>query len=228
MGVSLNGLTPAATYSGLIKFGDNSIIGATLRRLSDGAGNDLPIFVSSTQVNFGASGSISAVLGAKGTGTTSATKMVRFENSDNSSSFEVNDAGSLTLISSTSTVFSTGLSGTRTYNINSLGGFGASKVNLTGLMDLHSNDGTIGLRVNDAFTGIQDAVSIGSIAAPNAAALLDLNNTTTKGLLLPKMTDAQITAIAAPPAGLVVYSTTQNVVAFYDGTTWKKVTHTNL
>jgi hypothetical protein len=50
MGTSLNGLTPAATYQGLIKFGDNSIIGATLRYLSDGAGNDLPISVSSSSV----------------------------------------------------------------------------------------------------------------------------------------------------------------------------------
>lgn len=50
MGTSLNGLTPAATYQGLIKFGDNSIIGATAKYLSDGAGNDLPISVSTTTV----------------------------------------------------------------------------------------------------------------------------------------------------------------------------------
>jgi hypothetical protein len=50
MGTSLNGLTPAATYTGLIKFGDNSIIGATAKYLSDGAGNDLPISVSTTNV----------------------------------------------------------------------------------------------------------------------------------------------------------------------------------
>lgn len=53
MGTSLNGLTPAATYQGLIKFGDNSIIGATAKYLSDGAGNDLPISVSTSNVGIG-------------------------------------------------------------------------------------------------------------------------------------------------------------------------------
>jgi hypothetical protein len=50
MGTSLYGLTPAATYQGLIKFGDNSAISASLRYLSDGLGNDLPISVSSSNV----------------------------------------------------------------------------------------------------------------------------------------------------------------------------------
>jgi len=50
MGTSLTGLTPAATYQGLIKFGDNSAVSASLRYLSDGLGNDLPISVSSTNI----------------------------------------------------------------------------------------------------------------------------------------------------------------------------------
>lgn len=50
MGTSLYGLTPANTYQGLIKFGDNSAISASLRYLSDGLGNDLPISVSSSNV----------------------------------------------------------------------------------------------------------------------------------------------------------------------------------
>jgi hypothetical protein len=52
MGTSLNGLTPGATYTGLIKTGDNSAIGGTLKTLSDGAGNDLPIEASTTTINF--------------------------------------------------------------------------------------------------------------------------------------------------------------------------------
>lgn len=50
MGTSLYGLTPAATYQGLIKFGNNSAIAATAQYLSDGLGNDLPISVSTTKV----------------------------------------------------------------------------------------------------------------------------------------------------------------------------------
>jgi hypothetical protein len=52
MGTSLSGLTPADTYQSLIKVGDNSALSATLKTLSDGAGNDLPIQVSTTAINF--------------------------------------------------------------------------------------------------------------------------------------------------------------------------------
>jgi hypothetical protein len=52
MGISLNGLTPAGTYPGLIKTGDNTAISGTPKVLSDGNGNDLPMAVSTTGVNF--------------------------------------------------------------------------------------------------------------------------------------------------------------------------------
>ena len=52
MGTSLNGLTPAGTYPGLIKTGDNAPIDGTLKPLSDGNGNNLPMAVSTTAVNF--------------------------------------------------------------------------------------------------------------------------------------------------------------------------------
>jgi hypothetical protein len=52
MGTSLNGLTPAVTYPGLIKTGDNTELNATLKTLSDGNGNNLPMEVSTAGVNF--------------------------------------------------------------------------------------------------------------------------------------------------------------------------------
>jgi hypothetical protein len=52
MGTSLFNTTPAATYPALLKVGDNTSIDGTLKTLSDGAGNDLPIQVSSTVTNF--------------------------------------------------------------------------------------------------------------------------------------------------------------------------------
>lgn len=52
MGTSLIGLLPQNTYSGLIKIGDNTAINSTLKTVSDGAGNDLPIQVSNAGVNF--------------------------------------------------------------------------------------------------------------------------------------------------------------------------------
>jgi hypothetical protein len=51
MGISLNNTTPAVTYPALIKFGDNFGLTATLKNLSDGDGNDLPIQVKNNQVN---------------------------------------------------------------------------------------------------------------------------------------------------------------------------------
>ena len=52
MGSSLNNTTPANTYPALIKVGNDTPIDATLKTLSDGAGNNLPIQASSSTINF--------------------------------------------------------------------------------------------------------------------------------------------------------------------------------
>jgi hypothetical protein len=59
MGTTLNGTTPQNTYPSLIKVGDNGAIDATLQRLSDGLGNDLPLLVSTTSVTNYGSGAVS-------------------------------------------------------------------------------------------------------------------------------------------------------------------------
>lgn len=63
-------------------------------------------------------------------------------------------------------------------------------------------------------------IGIGT-TAPNAAALLEMNSTT-KGLLIPRMTSAQRIAIASPPNGLLVYDVTMNKFFYYDapGVNW--------
>jgi hypothetical protein len=50
MGTSLTGLTPATTYDALIKVGDNGPLDGTLKTLSDGLGNDLPLKISTTLI----------------------------------------------------------------------------------------------------------------------------------------------------------------------------------
>jgi hypothetical protein len=52
MGTSLTGLTPATTYDALIKVGDNGPIDGTLKTLSDGLGNNLPMEASTSAINF--------------------------------------------------------------------------------------------------------------------------------------------------------------------------------
>lgn len=68
-----------------------------------------------------------------------------------------------------------------------------------------------------------DNVGIGT-AKPDPSAILDLNSNS-KGLLLPRMSEAQRNAIKNPAAGLVIFQTDQVVGTYtYDGTTWQPST----
>lgn len=64
-------------------------------------------------------------------------------------------------------------------------------------------------------------VGIGT-TAPDASALLDMSSTS-RGLLIPRMTSAQRTAIISPAAGLMVYETTSSSFWFYNGTAWTQI-----
>jgi hypothetical protein len=54
----------------------------------------------------------------------------------------------------------------------------------------------------------------------NASAILQADSTT-KGFLPPRGTNAQMLAIASPATGLMFYDTTNNKLNCYDGTTWQ-------
>lgn len=54
---------------------------------------------------------------------------------------------------------------------------------------------------------------------PDASAVLDMTSTT-QGVLIPRMTTAQRTAITSPAIGLQVYDTDTNAVWLYNGATW--------
>ncbi len=60
-------------------------------------------------------------------------------------------------------------------------------------------------------------------ALPHASAMLDVQSTT-KGLLVPRMTDAQKSAIAAPATGLMIFQT-DGVPGYYyfNGATWTQL-----
>lgn len=59
-------------------------------------------------------------------------------------------------------------------------------------------------------------------AAPDASAMLDVVSTS-RGLLIPRMTSVQRIAIAAPATGLYVFDTTTNSFWFYNGTAWTEM-----
>ena len=61
-------------------------------------------------------------------------------------------------------------------------------------------------------------------SAVNASAVLQADSTT-KGFLMPRMTQAQIIAIATPANGLMAYNTDLNTPCFYNGTAWQKISH---
>jgi len=42
------------------------------------------------------------------------------------------------------------------------------------------------------------------------------------------LTETEILAIASPEVGRLYYNTTQNHVVYYDGTNWKKISHSNM
>ena len=67
------------------------------------------------------------------------------------------------------------------------------------------------------------AVGIGT-TTPNVSSLLEIKSTT-KGLLIPRMTKAQRDAIATPATGLMIYQTNSTPgFYYYNGTAWKAVT----
>jgi hypothetical protein len=60
-------------------------------------------------------------------------------------------------------------------------------------------------------------------ALPNSSAMLDVQSTT-KGMLIPRMTTAQRTGIASPAKGLMVFDTDVNSFWFYNGSAWTNLT----
>jgi hypothetical protein len=88
------------------------------------------------------------------------------------------------------------------------------KVGYTGNFDF--NNGQMFLRQSDGNLGI-------GTAAPNASSLLELKSTT-KGLLTPRMTQAQRDAISSPAIGLFIYQTNNNPgFYYYNGSSWTPV-----
>jgi hypothetical protein len=89
--------------------------------------------------------------------------------------------------------------------------------------------GDIQIRPNGAFnimTASGGGVAIddsGSGNVPDAKSILDLKSTT-RGLLLPRMTTAQRVAIATPTEGLTVYDTDLHKLYYYDNSSWLGIT----
>lgn len=67
----------------------------------------------------------------------------------------------------------------------------------------------------------QNNIGIGT-TTPHSSSALDISSTT-RGMLVPRMTTLQRTAIASPATGLLVYDTDINSFWFYNGASWSNL-----
>ena len=88
--------------------------------------------------------------------------------------------------------------------------------------DVSASAAIAGSKVSPNFAA-QNVVTTGAggfgTSSPNAVAALDVTSTT-KGLLPPRMTGTQRDAIAAPPAGLMIYNMTTDKLQVRTGAAW--------
>jgi hypothetical protein len=76
------------------------------------------------------------------------------------------------------------------------------------------------------FINPEGNIGIGT-SAPDASAILDISSTT-KGIVIPRMTSAQRNAIVSPTTGLLIYQTDASTgFYFYNGSSWMSVSEPN-
>lgn len=59
-------------------------------------------------------------------------------------------------------------------------------------------------------------------ASPDSSAILDISSSE-KGMLIPRMTTSERTAISSPATGLLIYDTDQNTFWYFNGSAWTEV-----
>ncbi len=90
--------------------------------------------------------------------------------------------------------------------------FGASS-QTANLLELRSDSDAI-----LSFVNASGRLALGSTTIV-ANAMLQINSTD-KGILIPRMTDAQRNSISSPSSGLTVYTTDENAYSYWNGTAW--------
>jgi len=95
----------------------------------------------------------------------------------------------------------------------------ASKTTVNGNLSVGASYTGTAAPVNGAI--IQGTLGLGTSNPSNSAAL-DISSTT-KGILIPRLTTVERTDITSPATGLMVYDTNDGAFYYYNGTTWVKI-----
>jgi len=97
-------------------------------------------------------------------------------------------------------------------------------------MDYKSNINEIGtlIKLNDLFYVDRATGNVYINTTSNNPSSIFSIASTTKGVLLPRMTETQINAINLPATGLMVYNTSINHMCMFDGSVWKKLSMSNM
>ena len=162
MGTPLTGSSVASTYTGLLKNTDNSTVGATLKAISDGSGNDSALQISSVAVNttgdFSVNGAASKFTVASASGNTIIAGNLGVTGATNLSSLAT--SGAATIGGALNVTGATTLTGNLTVPGN---------LAVTGTSTLTGNTavtGTLGVTGNTTLTG--DLAANGNTTLGNA------------------------------------------------------------
>jgi hypothetical protein len=166
-----------------------------------------------------------AVVGVVGSGSTSATTSLLVQNSAGSQGLKIDDnsgfqIGSMAAAGQGQGIRTDSGGGGINAGINTNFNNGATwndDANVCALKIAYNN----GIRIANT---TRYPLTLGSDTKAVASAQLEMVSTT-QGFLMPRMTTAEINAIASPANGLQVYNTTLSCPCFYDGTAWRKVSH---
>jgi hypothetical protein len=237
-------------YKGILNLNTlNGNLSGTLQAVTDGDGNTSPLQLSTTQAAFNYGGSRGLKIADSGlsnyggiwpfivTPTLSNYSILVQENelflgSGGSGIIYFTSSGNVNMNSSNSGLAIGTAFAAATARLQVKGdGTTAS----TNSLLVQNNAGTNLLRVRDDGNvfcegggGLSSTGIIGTVyglfggASYEASASLVCGGTTT-GFLPSRMTTTQVNAIASPAEGLVVYSTTENKLCLYNGTSWRKL-----
>jgi len=183
-----------------------------IKNVIQGNGNS---YITSGNLGIGTA-TPTTILNVKGTGTTSATTSLLVENSSGTEVFKITDNAKATINSLVVSAGST-LSGTTYIYAPIVDDSNLQRIYWnTNELDFFTN-GSSSMRITKATKN----VLIGT-TTDIASSKLTIDSTT-QGILPPRMTTIQKNAIATPAAGLIVYDTTLNKLCVYT-TAWETIT----